>query len=179
MTGPETPAQLPALEALRGQISALAEGGEKKVQAGHLDLAPDLWLSCDPEGEARMRLAPAEAGLTLELKAADSGRWACLGLRLQGQQLAQARYVGVLVGLRSGDIISYRPSLRYFLPEGGMQDRATPDPVVLLPGQRETLSHIPIDPELAARAEGCELNLFFLSNSFRAEALRVEPLLML
>lgn len=179
MTELDSSVALPALNALRDQLSALAEESPREVRAGHLDLGADLWLSCDPESRTRMHLAPGEGGLRLEVTEADSGRWTCLGLRLQPQELAQARRVGILVSLRSGGMVSYRPSLRYFMPEGGFQDRATAAPVVMVPGPREELSHIPVDAELAARATGCELNLFFLDNDLRVEALSLEPLLML
>lgn len=179
MTDLETPVALPALKALRDQITALREGAPKEVLAGHLDLGADLWLSCDPASQTRMLLAPMEEGLSLEVTAADGGHWTCLGMRLQPGELAQARRAGVLVSLHSDGMVSYQPSLRYFLPEGGFQDRAAASPVVMAPGAREMLSHIPVDAELAACATGCELNLFFLDNDLRAEGLRFEPLMML
>lgn len=179
MTDLDSSVALPALKALRDQISALQEGAPSKVQAGHLDLGPDLWLSCDPDSQTQMHLTPVEEGLRLEVVAGDGGRWTCLGLRVQPTELALARQIGLLVSLRSDRVVSYRPSLRYFLPEGGFQDQATPAPVVMAPGAREVLSHLPVDAELAARATGCELNLFFLDDAVRAENLRLDPLLML
>lgn len=166
------------LEVLRDQIAALSGGPAQEVLAGHLDLGPDLWLSCDPAGRTRMRIDRDEAGLRLDLDAGDSGGWACLGMRLQPAELAQARHAGLLVSLRSAGLISYRPTLRYFKPEGGFQDISVAAPVVLVPGARENLAYIPVDRDLATRATGCELNLFFLDDGIRAEALRLEPLLM-
>lgn len=171
-------APLPTLEHLRSQISALAEVAPREVRAGHLDLGEDLWLSCDPAGHAQMGVFPGDEGFALELKAGDSGRWACLGARLASSLLAQARYVGLRLGVRSESLIACRPTLRYFLPEGKMHDVPVAAPVLLVPGTREMLVHIPVDRELATRASGCELNIFFLDDAFRAEAVQLEPLLM-
>lgn len=180
VTLPEPPAALPALASLRDQITALAEADPREVRAGHLDLGPDLWLSCDPAGRARMRLAGGSGGgLAFELAEADSGSWACLGMRLQAQELQQARHAGLRLALHSGGLISCRLALRYFLPEGGFRDIHAPAPVLLPPGRREVLLHVPCDPELAARATACELNLFLLDDSLQAEELQIEPLLML
>ena len=180
MTLPDTLAALPALVSLREQIAALGGGGPAEVRAGHLDLGADLWLSCDPAGQARMQLgAGAGGGLALEIDAADSGRWACLGMRLQPGELAQARHAGLLLKLHSPRVLSCRLALRCFLPGGGFQDRALPEPALLPPGERELLMHVPSGPELASQAVACELNLFFLDDSLRADGLRLEPLLML
>jgi len=178
VTASDTPAPFPMLEVLRDHIAVLSEGAAQEVLSGHLDLGPDLWLSCDPAGQTRMQINRDEAGLRLEIDGGDSGGWTCLGMRLQPAELARARHVGLLLSLRSAGMVSYRPTLRYFKPEGGFQDVATTAPVVLLPGARENLAYIPIDQALATRATGCEFNLFFLEDGVRAEALHLEPVLM-
>ncbi|NSY39544.1 hypothetical protein [Leisingera sp. ANG59] len=180
MTLPNAPAALPALASLREQIAALADGEPREVRAGHLDLGSDLWLSCDPAGRARMRLESRDGGsLGLEVAEADSGRWACLGMRLQAAELAQARRAGLRLALYSGGVLSCRLALRFFLPEGGFEECHTPAPGLVPPGPQEVLLHVASDPELAARATGCELNLFFLDDSLHTEGLQLEPLLML
>ncbi|MBY6069089.1 hypothetical protein KUW17_20265 [Leisingera aquaemixtae] len=178
MNAMDMPAALPALDHLRGQAAALAEAAPRDVRAGHLDLGEGLWLSCDPGGHARMSAGPGQDGFTLGLEGGDSGRWACLGLKLQPAELAQARYAGLRLALRSGSLIACSPALRYFLPEGGLRDVPAAAPLLLAPGAREVLVHLPVDRELAARASACELNIFFLDDSFRADAVQIEPLLM-
>lgn len=165
------------LSALRGQIAHLREGGPVTVTAGHLDLGPDLWLSTDPAGRATLSCQPLDEGIALRLEGGDSGGWAALGMRLPVEALKQARYLGLLVGLNGGDVISFTPTLRYRYRDG-MADVPTPGPVILAGGPREHLSHIPIASEQLDRATGCELNLFFHSDSFVAEFTMIEPLLI-
>lgn len=166
-----------AIEDLRQRLAGLDTSGE--VRAGHLDLAPGIWFSADPAGRAQLSLRPADAGgFTLGLEQGDSGAWACLGMRLPPAALAATRYLGLLVELRGGDTCAFRPVLRYWLGEG-MRDVSAAAPVVLPGGAGVRLAYIPTDPELAAAARDCELNLFFLSNHFEAEVARLEPLLML
>lgn len=179
MTALDSAVSLPALAALRDQISALNDGPAQEVRAGHLGLGPDLWLSCDPDGQTRMVIAPDGAGLRLTVEAGDTGRWSSIGMRLQPAELQQARSVGLALTQRSAGLISFRPTLRYFLPEGGFHDVSTPDPVVMAPGARDLRSHVPVDAELAARVRGCELNIFLLDDGLCAEDLRFDPLLML
>ena len=167
-----------ALEALHAQIAALAAGGRREICAGHLDLGDDLWLSCDPAGQAQLALEPGEDGLVLELEAGDSGRWACLGMRIPVESLAQARDAELALDLHSGSLIACAPVLRYFLPEGGFRDTGVGEPLLLAPGTRSARPVIAVDRELAAQAVGCEFNLFFLGNRFRAERLRFEPRLL-
>lgn len=164
-----------ALESLQGQIAALAGGARREVRAGHLDLGEDLWLSCDPGGQALLALEPGEDGLVLELEAGDSGRWNCLGMRIPADLLVQAQEVVLSLGLRSTSLIACSPVLRYFLPEGGFRDAGTGGPLLLAPGTRTVRPVIPVDRALAEQAAGCELNLFFLSDGFRADCLRLEP----
>jgi hypothetical protein len=166
------------LAALRGQIDALRSEVEYTVTAGHRDLGPDLWLSCDPAGRAVMSCQSSGAGVVLRLEGGDSGAWAALGMRLPVEALKQARYLGLLVGLHTGDMLSFTPTLRYHTSDG-MVDVPTAVPVLMAGGPREHLSYIALDHELLARADGCELNLFFHSDSFVAEFSAIEPLLML
>jgi hypothetical protein len=161
---------------LLDQVKALHEGA---VTAGHHDLGPDLWLSADPAGQAVMTCAPSEHGFRLSLEAGDSGAWACLGMHLPIEALRAARYLGLLVVVSSEPLISFTPTLRYFLKDGGMQDVPVSLPVVLAGGQREHLSHIPLDSTRLDAASGCDLNLFFHSDQFTAEFLKFEPLQIL
>lgn len=170
--------QTEALASLRRQIGHLAEADEATVTAGHLDLGADIWLSTDPAGQGAMTCLPVEAGFILRLEAGDSGAWAALGMRFGPEQLAGARYLGLLVAQRAGDVVSFTPTLRFFRPEG-LRDVPSATPVLLAGGPRETLAHIRIDPGDIAGATGCELNLFFHSDAFVAEFTRLEPLLIL
>lgn len=170
--------QAGALAPLREQIGRLTEAAEAKVRAGHLDLGPDLWLSTDPAGRGELSCQPSSEGFALRLEAGDSGAWSALGMRLPVAALKSARYLGLLIGLRSGDVFSFTPTLRYYHPEG-LTDVPTAAPVILAGGPREHLSHIPLDPEQLDRATECELNLFFHTDSFVAEFSGIEPLLIL
>lgn len=179
MNALETIARGPAgplsLEFLQEQIAALADGARREICAGHLDLGEDLWLSCDPGGQARLTLEPGEDGLVLELVAGDSGRWSCLGMRIPADILAQAQEAVLSLALHSTGLIACSPVLRYFLPEGGFRDVGTGAPLLLAPGARAVHPGIPVDRALAEQAAGCELNLFFLNDRFRADRLRLEP----
>jgi len=166
-----------AFAQLHEQIAALAEAGEVTARAGHLDLGPDLWLSADPAGQAELSCQPSDAGVTLRLEGGDSGAWAALGLRLPVEELKQGRYLGLLIRVQDGDMVSFTPTLRYYYAEG-MTDVPTAAPVILAGGPREHLSYIPFDPERLDRATGSELNLFFHTDSFTAEFTAIEPLLM-
>jgi len=165
------------LKDLREQIAALSEGKSMSVKAGHLSLGADLWLSADPAGQAEMSCAPAGEGFSLSLERGDSGAWAALGMRLPLEALRQARFLGLLVRLRSGGILSFTPTLRYYLSAGRI-DAPTSAPVILAGGPREHLSYIPIDPVHLERARGAELNLFFHTDSVAAEFAGIEPLLI-
>lgn len=167
------------LAELREQIGALFRGGEEaSVVAGHLNLGPDLWLSCDPAGRTKMLCRPGDQAAVLQLGGGDSGAWAALGLRLPRAALERARYLGLRIGMRTGDIVSFTPTLRYYLPDE-MVDVPTPVPVILAGGPREHLSYIPVDHDLLDRARGAELNLFFHTDSFVVELTALEPLLMI
>ncbi len=180
MTNSAMPPGPGAFEDLREQIEALRSGADHVVIAGHRDLGPALWLSCDPAGRAEMtcRSSDGDAGILLRLEAGDSGAWAALGMRLPVEVLRKGRYLGLLVRLQTGDVFSFTPSLRYFMSEG-INDVSAPVPVILAGGPREHLSYIPIDSDLLEQASGCELNLFFHSDSFVAHFSAIEPLLIL
>lgn len=167
----------PAFPGLLAQIAALGEREAVTVTAGHADLGPGLWLSCDPSGQAVMGCHPAGAGFRLTVGDGDSGAWACLGMRLPPETLGRGRYLGVLSETESGALVSFAPSLRYHL-EDGMRDVAPPEPVVQPSGRRTQLAHIPIDPALPARASRCELNLFFHTGQVDMRFFRLEPLLI-
>ncbi len=168
---------------VQSQIANLLDGEAVTLTAGHLELGPDLWLSADPAGRAVMSCQPSGDGFILRLEEGDSGAWACLGMRLPVETLKQtrykqARYLGLLTVLRNGDVVSFTPTLRYYHAEG-VQDVPTALPVILAGGPREHLSHIRLDPDQLAKASGCELNLFFHTNSFVAEFSGIEPLLII
>ena len=169
--------QVAAFPGLLGQIAALSKGKDRSVTAGHLDLGPGLWLSCDPAGQTVMGCRPDARGFRLSVEAGDSGAWACLGMRLPPETLGRGRYLGLLSETEAAALIAFKPSLRYHL-EGGMQETALPEPVVLPSGRRTHLAHLPIDPALRARATGCELNLFFQTGRIDALVLKLEPLLI-
>ena len=169
----------PAFPGLSDQINALQGMAQATVTGGHHDLGPDLWLSSDPAGQTVMSCGPGEHGVRLTLEAGDSGAWACLGMRLPPEVLRRGRYLGLLLDVRAEGVISFTPTLRYFLADGGMHDEAAPMPVLLAGGARTHLSHIPLDPDRAQQARGCELNLFFSSDAFAAEFAKIEPLLIL
>jgi len=163
---------------LRAQLAGLAQAEQTQVTAGHLDLGPDIWLSADPAGRAEMICQPSEGGVVLHLREGDSGDWACLGMRFPPAALAGARFLGLLVALRGGDVVSFMPTLRY-LHEAGVRDVPAAAPVTLVGGAREHIAHIPIDHADMENATGCELNLFFLRDRFVAEFEKIEPLLIL
>lgn len=162
---------------LKAQIAQLPQSETRQISAGHLDLGPDLWLSTDPAGHAKIACLPAQEGFMLHLKGGDSGAWAALGMRLPFEALKQARYVGMVIGMRGGDLFSVTPTLRYYFPDD-MTDIPTQAPVIMAGGPRECLAYIPLDPGLLERAVGAELNLFFHTDSFAAELTKLEPLLM-
>lgn len=178
-TEPTTETPAPPFAALSAQIRALASGDPVSVSAGHHDLGADLWLSCDPEGEAELTCAPAPGGFALGASRGDSGRWTCLGMRLPTDTLARGRYLGLLIAARPGALVSFTPRLRYVLRDGSLRDIGQPVPVVLPAGAREQLTHLPIDPALLARADVAELNLFFHSPEMQMTLTRLEPLLIL
>lgn len=156
-----------ALTTLREHLASLSLGGgsEATVTAGHVDLAPDVWLSADPAGKCTMSCLPGEGGFRLRLEEADSGGWACLGMRFRPEALAGTRYLGLLAALSAGDMISFTPTLRYLFDEG-MRDDPAAEPVFLMGSGPAFLAHIPVDVAALETATGCELNLFFHNNSF-------------
>ena len=159
MTQPPSPPA--AFDGLKSQIEALSAASSVGIRAGHLNIAQDIWLSCDPQGQAEMALSPDSQGIRLSWKAADSGRWAALGMGVPIDVLTRGRYLGVRLEVQVEAPISLLPSLRYhFRDGGGMQDVATPAPVLLPSGKRVHLAHIPIERALVERAHGAEVNFF-------------------
>lgn len=169
----------PVFGDLSDQFLALREGPGITARAGHSALGDGLWLSTDPGGQAVLSCAPGEPGVALSLEGGDSGKWACLGMQLPIKALQRGRYLGLLIELAGGNVMSFTPVLRYFQEDGGFQDVPTATPVVLAGGAREHLSYIPLDADRLAGAKSCELNLFFHSDRFAVDVLRIEPLLMI
>lgn len=167
-----------AFGALLDALAALRDADGARITAGHLDLGPGLWLSCDPQGQTEMECQPAGAGFRLRIDGGDSGKWTCLGLHLPVDILRRGRYLGLLVEADTPGMVSFTPRLRYFLEGGDQQDAGPPMPVLLPGGRREQLCHIPVDPALLGRATGCELNLFFHNDTLQGEFFRLEPLLI-
>lgn len=170
---------------LRTQLAGLADGPEKRVQAGHLDLGPDIWLSSDPDGQAELICRPSGDGFEIALSGGDSGKWAGLGMRFGPSALNGMRYLGLLTALRGGGMVAFRPTLRYFLKEGGVRDVSSEMPVVLSGAEggdavgQAHFAHIPVEAETLQAATGCELNLFFLRDSFAVTFDSIEPLRIL
>ena len=162
----------------QARIAALREQGPVSVTAGHADLGPDFWLSCDPEGKTAMECAPADGGFRLNVTAGDSGKWTAMGMRLPREVLARGRYLGLLIEADTPALAAFTPRLRYHLGRDGIRDVSTPMPVVLPSGAQTHLAHIPLDPDLLGRAEGCELNLFFHTDAVDMRVIRLEPLLI-
>lgn len=166
------------MTSLGRQLAELAEKDERHIKAGHLELGPDIWLSCDPDGQGEMTCRPGPDGFELQLEHGDSGAWACLGMRFGASALTGMRYLGLLLAMRGRDMVSLTPTLRYF-HNGGVRDVPTASPVTLAGGAREYLAHIPVDAEELARATSCELNLFFLRDAFTGTFEKIEPLRIL
>ncbi len=174
---------------LRDQLAGLghksASDPEKRVRAGHLNLGPDIWLSTDPSGGGEMVCRPADQGFELHLSGGDTGKWACLGMRLEPGALSGLRYLGLLTALRGDAVVAFYPTLRYFAASGDVHDVTTALPVVLTGGGgggsagRAHFAHIPIEPARLEGVTGCELNLFFLRDSFAVTFERIEPLRVL
>lgn len=167
-----------AFGGLQDQINALRKRAPGVVRAGHLNIGETIWLSCDPQGQAEMSCIPEEQRFRLGLKAADSGRWACLGLRLPVEVLAQGRYLGLLIDAAPNVPVSFTPCLRYYFREGGMQDVGTAEPILLSTRRHNHMAYVPIDPALLNRSHGAELNLFFHTDEAMISFTRLEPLLM-
>lgn len=167
---------------LRNQLAGLAQAPEKRVRAGHQELGPDIWISTDPDGQGEMICRPSGEGFEVHLSGGDSGKWACLGMRFGPSALNGMRYLGLLTSLRGEGLITFRPTLRYFEAEG-VRDVPTALPVVLTGGGetpgRAHFAHIPVDGDRLAGVTGCEMNLFFLRDSFVAHFDTIEPLRIL
>lgn len=167
-----------AFAALQDQIDAQPGREPVTVRAGHADLGEALWLSCDSAGQAEMACRPAGEGFHLSIEGAESGGWACLGMRLAPETLARGRYLGLLIDATPEALVAFGPALRYYLRGGDMRDEGPPSPVVLPTGPNRQLIHIPIHAALLAEAEGCELNLFFQGDRVALTLHRLEPLLI-
>lgn len=170
-------------EQLAGLGTASGPDSEKRVRAGHLDLGPGIWLSTDPNGGGEMMCRPSDQGFEMHLRRGDSGKWACLGMRFGPGALRGLRYLGLLTALRGDGMVAFHPTLRYFGEGGGVHDVATAMPVILTGGGqgpgRAHFAHIPIEADRLEGVTGCELNLFFIRDSFAVIFDRIEPLRVL
>lgn len=176
----EGPGPVPALAALTAAFAALRQAPPQQAASGHCDLGSStLWLSTDPEGQAVLSCAPAAEGLELSLEHGDSGRWASLGFQLPPAALAQARYFGLLLRASSSSLLIYTAVLRYHSAGGGFEETAAA-PTVLPAAEaaQEHLSYLPVDQARLAASSGCEVNLFFQTDRFRATLAHLEPLIM-
>jgi len=170
--------ETPAFRALQDALKALHSRETIRVRAGHADLGPGLWLSCDPESRAEMACLPQGDGFRLTLVEGDSGLWNCLGMQLPAEILADGRYAGLLIEAVPEAMAAFTPILRYRLRRGGHQDAAFPQPVLLPAGPRSEMVHLPLDAELLERSESCELNLFFHMDRMDLKITGLEPLLL-
>lgn len=159
------------------QINTLRNAEAQEAQAGHRDLAPGLWLSTDPAGTGVLACAPGKDHFKITLKAADTGRWAALGLGLSIEKLRTARYFGLLIKGGAATPLALTPALRFHFKDAPATDiQATP--VILAGTPRQQLAFIPIPADLADRAHGSDCNLFFQSGEGSAEIQTLEPVLI-
>lgn len=163
---------------INAQLDVLREQPPSTVRAGHLNLGPAVWLSCDPRSKTTMSCSPAGSGFRLEWDSADSGNWTCLGMRLPPEVVARGRYLALRIDTETQEPIAFSPCLRYHFANEPMKDVCTLNPVLLPSGRRVTFAHIPIDADLMARVSGSELNFFFQSNAGVLPIMRLEILLM-
>ena len=165
----------PGFPNLIQRISALSTAGRVEARAGHADLAPGLWLSTDPAGQAVLAAEPDAEGFRLTLEAGDTGRWAALGMHLPRERLEGARYFLLLVRASAEGLLATTPTLRYHLNDGGSIDVAAA-PLVMAGDRRESLAHMPVDSGLLARSRDCECNLFLSTDSLSARIHLLEPM---
>jgi len=163
---------------LNDQLYKLRDQPPSQIRAGHLNLAPAVWLSCDPKSKTSMSCSPMGTGFRLEWDSADSGNWACLGMKLPPDVMSKGRYIALRMDSDTQGPIAFVPCLRYYFLSDPMRDVCTPNPVFIPSGRRVTSEHIPIEAELMARAKGSQLNLFFQSNAGILPIMRLEILLM-
>jgi hypothetical protein len=143
----------------------------------HQPLGRGIWLSHAPGCETEVGVRPAEGGgITVDLRTIGRSEWLSLSYAIPLGPLRAGRYLGVVVATRSGAFVSYRPCLRYLLPEG-FADRFARDYVVAAEGEDEQLTTIRLDHALLARARGAEIHLFLQGSRFRADLARIETTL--
>ena len=159
------------------QINTLRSAEPREVRSGHRDLAPGLWLSTDPAGKGVLACAPGADHFKITLSAADTGRWAALGLGMPIEKLRAARYFGLLIKGGAATPLALTPALRFHLKDAPSQD-VQAAPVILSGAPREQLAFTAIPADLADRALGCECNLFFQSGEGGAEIQTLEPVLI-
>lgn len=172
------PALNAAFQDLLDQIADLKTAQPQMAHAGHLDLCPDLWLSCDPGGQAEMGLAGQGDAIEMKLTAGHSGVWACLGIRLNPKLMYGWKYLGLLIETQSNADVKFTPTLRYYPAEAPLVDVPTAEPVMFTAGLHTHMAHIPLDPDLLKSSGSGELNLFFHSDNMQIKVLRLEPLLI-
>lgn len=163
---------------LNGQLQRLSDQKPSEVRSGHLNLAPSVWLSCDPRSKTFMSCTPLETGFRVEWEEADSGNWTCIGMSLPTDVVAKGRYVALRLDTETHEPIAFVACQRYYFQTQPMKDICAPNPVLLPSGRRVTFAHIPIDVDLIGRASGAELNLFLQSNTGKLPIKNLEILLM-
>lgn len=167
-----------AFQNLIDQITALKTATRHSVRAAHLDIGPDLWLSCDPRGKAEMTCAPQKTALELTVSKGNSGDWAALGMRLDTAAMRGWKYLGLLVQAQADAASGFTPTLRYYPTDAPLADVPVPEPVVLLQEPHTRLAYIPLDQDLLNRSPSGELNLFFHADETRLQLFKLEPLLI-
>ena len=178
----------PQAEALREGVPAFAATNARLRDLGgiapiaraepHQPLLDGVWLSHAPGSECELGVAPAEGGgITLDLRTIGRSEWLSLSWAIPIEPLRAGRWLGIAVATRSGAFVSYRPALRYLLPDG-FTDRFARDYVVSSGGEDEQLSTLRLDRALLQRARGAEIHLFLQGSRFRADLVSIETVLI-
>jgi hypothetical protein len=144
------------------------------------ELAPGVWLDFKPDAGVETSVTAHgehNDGLRLTLDTIGTSPWYTLSYALNVGALSEGRHFGQLLSCSGTGSMRVRSCLRYLLPEG-FRDVFSRNLVVLTKGQVEELMFIPIDADLAAKANGAEALLFFEAHSFDITLHSVEALLV-
>lgn len=144
------------------------------------ELLPGVWLDYKPDAGVKTSVTPQggrNGGLRLKLDSIGTSPWYSLSYTLTASALRDGRHFGQLVSCSGTGPMRVRSCLRYLLPEG-FRDVFSRNLVVLTKGKVDELMFIPIDEELAAKANGAEALLFFEARSFDITLHSVEALLV-